>query len=98
ETAAPPPKPAEARPSPEEARAFFETVNADLKRLYSNRETLGFISLTYITDDTERMAAQGEEAVMEYLQQAIERAKRFEGVALSPELERMRLLLRLAAT
>ncbi|HEU4534622.1 MAG TPA: hypothetical protein VFS00_10915, partial [Polyangiaceae bacterium] len=82
----------------EEARAFFDEVNAELKRLYSTRETLGFVSMTYITDDTERLSAQGEEAVMEYLQRTIERAKRFEGVTLPPELERMRHLLRLAAT
>ena len=35
---------------------------------------------------------------MGYLQGAIERAKRFEGVALPPDLARMHLLLRLAAT
>ncbi|MCU0681268.1 MAG: M2 family metallopeptidase [Polyangiaceae bacterium] len=82
----------------EEARAFFDEVNTELKRLYANRETQGFVSMTYITDDTERLSAQSEEAVMAYLQRTIERAKRFEGVTLPPELERMRLLLRLAAT
>lgn len=95
--AAAPPR-AETPATVDEARAFFDAVNADLKRLYSNRETLGFISLTYITDDTERMAAQGEEAVMAYLQGAIERAKRFEKLQLPPELARLHLLLRLAAT
>ncbi len=100
--AAPPPvsapAPAAAPPTAEEARSFFAGVDADLKRLYTNRETLNFVSMTYITDDTERLAAQGEEAVMEYLLGAIERSKRFEGAALPPDLERMRQLLRLAAT
>ncbi|MCC6644374.1 MAG: M2 family metallopeptidase [Polyangiaceae bacterium] len=82
----------------DEARAFFTKVDGDLRKLWASRETMGFVNLTYITEDTERLAAQMEEAAMEYLGRAIKDARRFDGLELPPDLARMRHLLRLAGT
>jgi peptidyl-dipeptidase A len=93
-----PPPAAPAPPTVEEARAFFAKVDADLRKLFTARETMGFVSLTHITDDTERLAAQAEEAAMEYLSRSIQEARRYEGLELPPELARQARLLRLAGT
>jgi peptidyl-dipeptidase A len=82
----------------EEATAFFAKVDADLHRLYTHRDRAAWVSMTYITDDTETLAATGDEAVMEYLGHAIQDAKRFDGLPLPPDVARQAYLLKLAAT
>lgn len=89
---------APAPPTVEEARAFFAKVDADLRKLFVARETMGFVNQTHITSDTERLAAQMEEAAMEYLGRSIQEARRYEPLDLPPELARQALLLRLAGT
>ncbi|RYE89880.1 MAG: peptidase M2 family protein, partial [Myxococcales bacterium] len=85
-------------PTVEEARAFFAKVDSDLRRLFVARDTMGFVNQTNLNDDTEKLAAQAEEATMEYLGRVIKEARRYEGLDLPPELARQRLLLRLAGT
>jgi peptidyl-dipeptidase A len=85
-------------PTVDEAKAFFAGVDANLRRLFVARDTIGFVGATYITDDTERLSAQAEEAAMQYLSESIKAAQRFDGLALPPDLARMRTLLRLAGT
>jgi peptidyl-dipeptidase A len=93
-----PPAPAlRERPSPEDARAFVQRVNADLKRLWTRSQTAEWIQATYITDDTERNAAAMHEDVMAYLSEAIRESLRYRGVAVDPETARMLHLLRLAS-
>lgn len=87
---------APAPPTIEEARAFFKKVDADLRRLWVTRDTMGFVNQTFITDDTDQLAAEMDATAMEYLGIAIKESQRFDGLNLPPELERQRLLLRLA--
>jgi peptidyl-dipeptidase A len=83
-------------PSPQEARAFVEKVNVDLKRLWIRASTAEWIKSTYITDDTERNAAAMNEDVMAYLSGAIKESLKFKGLKLDPDTERQLYLLRVA--
>ena len=47
-------------PTPADAQKFVDTVNAELKRLWTRSSTAEWIKSTYITDDTERNAAAVE--------------------------------------
>ena len=94
-TVATPPAPP---PTVEEAAAFFARVDTDLHKLYTNRDRAAWVSMTYITDDTEVLAANGDENVAEYLNRAITEARRFDGLALPADTARQAYLLKLAAT
>src|SRR5262249_15623407 len=50
----------------------------------------------FITDDTESLAAAGEEATAAYVGEAIQRARRFDGIKTDPVTARELLLLKLA--
>jgi peptidyl-dipeptidase A len=85
-----------APPTVAEAKAFYEKVDRDLRRLFTRRERMGFVSLTFINDDTQKLAALAEEDSMEYLNKAIQESARFDGLQLPPDLARMHHLLKLA--
>ena len=83
-------------PSPQEAKAFVEKVNVDLKRLWVRASTAEWIKSTYITDDTERNAAAMNEDVMAYLTGAIKESLKYKGLKLDPDTERQLYLLRVS--
>lgn len=87
-----------APPTAEEARAFAEKVDRDLKDLWYRAATAEWIKSTYITDDTERNAAWANEAVMAYLAEAIPQAARFDGLELDERTARQLKLLKLSTT
>jgi peptidyl-dipeptidase A len=89
---------APSQPTPEEARAFVQKVNEDLKRLWSRAATAEWIKATYITDDTEQNAATFNEELMAYLSKTIPEARRFEGLELDADTARMLTLLRLSTS
>ena len=101
--AAPCPKVAGAAPSssgsatPEDAKAFIDQVDKDLRRLWVARDRAGWTNQNFITDDTEAISASGEEATAAYVTEAIAKAKRFDGVqGIDPVIARELLLLKLA--
>ncbi len=83
-------------PTVDDARAFLAQVDKDLHDLWARRDRAAWVSLTYITDDTESLAAAGEQATAEYVTKKVQEAKRFDGLALPPDLARQMKLLRLA--
>ncbi|HET9598841.1 MAG TPA: M2 family metallopeptidase [Anaeromyxobacteraceae bacterium] len=86
-----------APPTAAEAKAFVAQVNEDLKRLWSRAQTSDWVRQTYITDDTEKLAAWANEEVMAYLSGAVPRAARLaRAPGLDPATARMLKLLRLA--
>ncbi len=87
-------------PTPEEARAFLEDVEQHLRALWVARDRANWVNENFITDDTEALAAAGEEATAAYVGEAIARAKRFDSIRgqLPPELARKFYLLSLAQT
>ena len=80
--------------TPEEARAFIQKVNQNLKELSVKQQTAEWIKNTYITEDTERAAAWANDDLLAARGAALEQAKRFDGVALDPDTARMIRLLR----
>jgi peptidyl-dipeptidase A len=82
--------------SAQDPKAFIDRANAELKAAWSARERAGFVSLTYITDDTEALAAAASEKAMEVSARLLKEAAQFKGKKLPPEIERQLLLLRLS--
>ena len=93
-TAAPSAQPA----TVEEARAFLNEVDRELRRLWVRRERAGWVQTNFITSDTEEMAAEAEQETMEYLSRTIKAATRFDGLELPADLRRQLSLLKLAGT
>jgi peptidyl-dipeptidase A len=87
-----------AAPTLAEARAFFAKVDADLRRLWVARDRAGWVNQTNLTDDTDAIAAEAEAATAAYALDAARASRRFDGLALPPDLARMKELLRLAQT
>ncbi len=88
--ATPKPKPATA----EEAKAYVEKLNVDLLQLGARQLTAQWVKNTYITDDTERLAADADDAMLAYTAQALRDVQRFQGLKLDPQTARMLYLLR----
>jgi len=84
------------KPTADDARAFLARVDGELRRLWVARDRAGWINQNYITDDTEALAAAGEEATAEFVTRAIQESRAFDGVALDPASQRQMYLLRLA--
>ncbi len=80
-------------PTAEEARAFVARVNEDLRRLATVQARAEWIKSTYITYDTQIMAARANEALMAYTSQAIAEARRFDGLELDEDTARQLHLL-----
>ena len=88
-TAALGPKPRPA-PTAEEAKAFVAKTADELQRLGTNSAVAQWVKSTFITDDTERMAATADEVLLSYQTQAVKDAARFKGVKdLDPVTGRM---------
>ncbi|MGZ6078454.1 MAG: M2 family metallopeptidase [Myxococcaceae bacterium] len=84
--------------TPDEARAFVKTVNAEMKALAVKGSTADWIKSTYITGDTERASAWANDDLIAYTRRVLEQAKRFDGLPLDPDTARMLLLLRVNNT
>jgi peptidyl-dipeptidase A len=85
------------RPSAADAKAFVAGVNEELKTLQIRASTAEWIKNTYITDDTERMAAAANEQLLGYTARAIKEAARFRDVKADPDTQRMLYLLRVSS-
>ncbi|MEO5725863.1 MAG: M2 family metallopeptidase, partial [Byssovorax sp.] len=90
--------PADPAASVEEARGFFTKVDADLRRLWTQASRADWVNQNFITDDTEALAAAGQEASMEYLTRTIKAAARFDALKLPDDLARQRFLLKLGTS
>jgi peptidyl-dipeptidase A len=81
-----------------EATAFMEQVDKDLRRLWTARDRASWVSANFITEDTETLAAAGEEATSEYMTKTILAARRFNTLTLPADLARKFALLPLGQT
>ena len=86
---------AAAKATPEEARAFVARVNKEYKEFYPEVAAAQWVSVTYITPDTQLLASKAGERSLTRLNAYIEEAKRFDGLELDPETERALALLKL---
>ena len=85
-------------PTAEEARAFLDEAEAKLLVLSVNASRAGWVQSTYITDDTEILAAQANERLIASTAEYAKKAARFQGVELPPDLARKMKLLKNALT
>jgi len=89
--AAAPPKPTAAQ-----ARAYVARVGAELEPLALRQNTANWVNLTYLTDDTDRLAAWANEEMMAATTRAILGTARFRGLALDRDTARALQLLRVS--
>jgi peptidyl-dipeptidase A len=84
-------------PTAEEAAAFLADVNRELKELATYVQRMSWVKSTYITHDTELLAARATETLLEFQMRKIKESQRFRGLALSPDLQRQFYLLTYSA-
>jgi peptidyl-dipeptidase A len=87
-----------AAPTVEEAKAFVNRVDTELKNLYTAAARASWVKQTYITDDTVALSAAADDATMEYLGRAVAEAGRFDGMKLPDDVARQIKLIKLSQT
>ncbi|MGE5275928.1 MAG: M2 family metallopeptidase [Acidobacteriota bacterium] len=85
-------------PGVEEARAFLDEAEGRLLKLSVDASRAAWVHSTYITDDTEILAAQANERLIAATAQSARGASRFSGLALPEELSRKIELLKTSLT
>ncbi|MBI1213160.1 MAG: peptidase M2 family protein [Alphaproteobacteria bacterium] len=81
--------------TPEGADKFVADVNADLKRMQPYFSSAQWLQATYITDDSQLIAARATEEYLAWQAKRIEQSKIFNGVqGLKPETARAIMLLK----
>jgi peptidyl-dipeptidase A len=87
-------------PSATEAATFLDDVEENLRRLWTARDQAGWVNENFITDDTEALAAAGEEATAGFVGDAIKRSKRYDSIrdTLPTDVARKLYLLSTAQT
>lgn len=86
------------KPTPAEAAAFVKQAEATLAELNLKAARAGWVQSTYITDDTELIAADANEAVLAESTRLAKEAKRFDGLRLPADVARKLLLIKLFIT
>jgi peptidyl-dipeptidase A len=89
------PKTPSGPPTVEEARAFLDRANAELLELGNEAARAGWVQATYITDDTEAIAAKASERLLTKTNELVIASRRFKGLKMPAEMERQFMLLRL---
>jgi peptidyl-dipeptidase A len=82
-------------PTVDEARAFLDKANAELLALANDAQRAQWVQETYITDDTEALAAKGNERYLTRTNELVIAARRFKDLQLPPDLARQFKLLNL---
>src|SRR2546422_8842053 len=85
-------------PTVAEAKAFLDEAEAKLLALATDAGRAGWVQSTYITDDTEILAAQANERQIAATVAYAKKATRFDKVKLPEELARKMKLLKLSLT
>jgi peptidyl-dipeptidase A len=87
-----------AAPTAAEAQDFMNKAEAQLAELSVKVQRATWVQENFITDDTQAIAADAIDEVTAVTTELVEQAKRFEGLALSPDLTRKFMLLKLSLT
>ena len=86
------------KPSPEEARKFIDDVEQKLLLLGVDSGRADWVKSTYITDDTETLAAKLDERAIAATVEYAKQSTRFDGLKLDAETARKIKLLKLSLT
>src|SRR5687768_14910068 len=89
---------AQTKPTIADARAFLDRAEKELLDLSNSAGRAQWIQATYITEDTELLAAQATEKSIAATVRLAKEAKKFDGVALPEDLQRKIKLLKVALT
>jgi peptidyl-dipeptidase A len=89
---------AQTKPTAEEAKKFIEEAEARLSELTNNAERASWVQSTYITPDTETIAAQANAVLTAAGVDYAKQAARFDGVQLPDDLRRRMNLLKQTLT
>jgi peptidyl-dipeptidase A len=89
---------AQGKPTIADARAFLDRVEKELLDLTNNASRAQWVQATYITDDTEALAAQVSEKAIAATVRFAKEASQFDGVALPEDLARKMKLLKVSLT
>lgn len=84
--------------SPAAAQKFVDDVDRELRRLWTARDRAGWINQNFITDDSENLAAQAEQATAAYMTKVIVESRKYDGPNLPPDVARKLHLLRISQT
>lgn len=80
--------------TPDEARQFIEKAESRLLDLMINAQRTEWVHETFITDDTEVVAAQADEALKAATAELAAQSRRFDGVQLPGDVARKLMLLK----
>ncbi len=83
-------------PTVEEARAFTDAAEQRLLKLWIDASRASWVQQTYITDDTEILSAEADQAVKAATAELAAQARRFDGMQLPPDVARKLMLLKLS--
>lgn len=86
------------KPTIEDARKFLDKVDQHLLSLSTDAGRVNWVQATYITDDTEILAAQANQKMIAATVEYAKEAKKFDGVPLPEDLDRKMKLLKVALT
>src|SRR5262249_27111549 len=86
------------RPPTAEAQAFVESAEKRLLDLWIKSDRASWVQNTFITDDTERIAAQAQKDVIAATTELAVAATRFDGIDLPYDVARKLKLLKLSLT
>src|ERR1017187_2693601 len=81
-------------PTAADAKKFIEDAEAKLLTLNVDDQRADWVKSTFITDDTEIIAAQADERAIALQVDLVKQSKRFSGLQLPPELARKLQILR----
>ena len=91
--------PAIAQQAPKEnADQFVARINTELKAMYPEITVPQWLAATYISDDTQMLAAKSDERWLTLLNEWIEQAKQYEGQKMTADSARTIQLLKLSAS
>ena len=87
-----------AAPTVEEARQFTDNAEKRLLDLWIKDGRADWVQATFITDDTEKMAADADEAVADATAELAQQARRFEGMKLPDDVARKLMLIKFSVS
>ncbi len=82
-----------AEPTVADARQFVETAETKLLQLTNDAQQADWVKSTYITDDTEALAARADERLISATVELAKQSVRFQKLSLPPDLARKLYLL-----
>jgi peptidyl-dipeptidase A len=93
-----PAKKTSAKPTAAEAQKFVEAAESQLLALAIEQQRADWVKSTFITDDTEAMAALANQRLIDANVEYAKQATRFDGVNVAPDVRRKLGLIKLAIT